>query len=83
MTLVLLRTLKFRKKYGLRQTIADSLGIGGIMRGLRTIPVMQEFANDIEEVCPDALVFKLYKSNGDFIRLYAEIYWCKNRRSLP
>ena len=43
------------KKYGLRQTIADSLGIGGIMRGLRTIPVMQEFANDIEEVCPDAL----------------------------
>ena len=43
------------KKYGLRQTIADSLGIGGIMRGLRTIPVMKEFANDIEEVCPDAL----------------------------
>lgn len=43
------------KKYGLRQTIADSLGIGGIMRGLRTIPVMQEFADDMEEVCPDAL----------------------------
>ena len=42
------------KKYGLRQTIADTLGIGGIMRGLRTIPVMQEFANDMEEVCPDA-----------------------------
>ena len=43
------------KKYGLRQTIADSLGIGGIMRGLRTIPVMQAFADDMEEVCPDAL----------------------------
>ncbi|MCI9124917.1 MAG: alpha-glucosidase/alpha-galactosidase [Eubacterium sp.] len=43
------------KKYGLRQTIADSLGIGGIMRGLRTIPVMQGFARDMEEVCPDAL----------------------------
>ena len=42
------------KKYGLRQTIADSLGIGGIMRGLRTIPVMEDFARDIEEVCPDA-----------------------------
>ncbi len=42
------------KKYGLRQTIADTLGIGGIMRGLRTIPVMQEFADDMEEVCPDA-----------------------------
>lgn len=44
------------KKYGLRQTIADTLGIGGIMRALRTIPVMQDFANDIEEVCPDALL---------------------------
>lgn len=43
------------KKYGLRQTIADTLGIGGIMRGLRTIPVMESFARDMEEVCPDAL----------------------------
>ena len=42
------------KKYGLRQTIADTLGIGGIMRALRTIPVMADFARDIEEVCPDA-----------------------------
>ena len=43
------------KKYGLRQTIADTLGIGGIMRALRTIPVMADFARDMEEVCPDAL----------------------------
>lgn len=43
------------KKYGLRQTIADTLGIGGIMRGLRTIPVLEDFARDMEEVCPDAL----------------------------
>ncbi len=42
------------KKYGLRQTIADTLGIGGIMRTLRTIPVMEDFARDIEEVCPNA-----------------------------
>ena len=42
------------KKYGLRQTIADTLGIGGIMRALRTIPVMEDFARDIEEVCPNA-----------------------------
>ena len=42
------------KKYGLRQTIADTLGIGGIMRALRTIPVMHDFARDMEEVCPDA-----------------------------
>ncbi|HHU83659.1 MAG TPA: alpha-glucosidase/alpha-galactosidase [Clostridiales bacterium] len=43
------------KKYGLRQTIADTLGIGGIMRALRTIPVLEDFARDMEEVCPDAL----------------------------
>ncbi len=42
------------KKYGLRQTVADTLGIGGIMRGLRTIPVLDDFAHDVEEVCPDA-----------------------------
>jgi alpha-galactosidase len=44
------------KKYGLRQTIADTLGIGGIMRGLRTIPVMRDIARDMEEVCPNALL---------------------------
>jgi len=42
------------KKYGLRQTIGDTLGIGGIMRGLRTIPVYLEMARDMEELCPDA-----------------------------
>lgn len=43
------------KKYGLSQTIGDTIGIGGIMRALRTIPVMQDFADDMSEVCPDAL----------------------------
>ena len=42
------------KKYGLRQTIADTLGIGGIFRALRTIPVLADFARDMEEVCPRA-----------------------------
>jgi len=42
------------KKYGLRQTIGDTLGIGGIFRALRTIPVVLEFARDMEAVCPDA-----------------------------
>lgn len=42
------------KQFGLRQTIADTLGIGGIMRALRTIPVMADFARDIEAVCPNA-----------------------------
>ncbi|MCL1955618.1 MAG: alpha-glucosidase/alpha-galactosidase, partial [Brevinematales bacterium] len=41
------------KKYGLRQTIGDTLGIGGIMRALRTIPVMEQFARIMEKVCPD------------------------------
>ncbi len=43
------------KRFGLRQTIGDTLGIGGIMRGLRTVPVVRDFARDMEEVCPDAL----------------------------
>ena len=43
------------KRFGLRQTIGDTLGIGGIMRALRTIPVLSDFAKDMEEVCPDAL----------------------------
>ncbi len=43
------------KKYGLKQTIGDTLGIGGIMRALRTIPVLKNFADDMAEVCPDAL----------------------------
>ena len=41
------------KKYGLRQTIADTLGIGGIMRGLRTIPVLLDMCADMDQVCPD------------------------------
>jgi alpha-galactosidase len=45
------------KKYGVRQTIADTIGIGGIMRGLRTIPVMVEMANEMAERCPDGYLF--------------------------
>ena len=44
------------KRYGLRQTIADTLGIGGIMRGLRTIPVLLDVCRDLEELSPDALL---------------------------
>lgn len=43
------------RKYGLRQTIADTLGIGGIFRALRTIPVMQTYAEDMERLCPNAI----------------------------
>jgi alpha-galactosidase len=41
------------KKYGLRQTIGDTLGIGGIMRALRTIPVMLDMSREMEEMCPN------------------------------
>ena len=43
------------RKYGLRQTIGDTIGIGGLFRALRTIPVMRDFTRDMEEVCPEAL----------------------------
>lgn len=42
------------KKYGLRQTIGDTMGVGGIFRALRTIPVLEDFARDMSEVCPNA-----------------------------
>jgi alpha-galactosidase len=44
------------KRYGLRQTIGDTLGVGGIMRALRTIPVLLEICRDMEELCPDVLL---------------------------
>ncbi len=46
------------KRFGLRQTIGDTLGIGGIMRGLRTIPVLLALCRDMEELCPDALLLQ-------------------------
>ncbi|QYJ15202.1 Alpha-galactosidase [Rubrobacter xylanophilus DSM 9941] len=44
------------KRYGLKQTIADSMGIGGIFRGLRTIPFVLDLAREMSELCPDALL---------------------------
>ena len=46
------------KKFGLRQTIADTLGVGGIMRGLRTVPHLWAICEDMLEVCPDALMLQ-------------------------
>ena len=46
------------KRFGLRQTIADTLGIGGIMRGLRTVPHLWKLAEDMAQVCPDALMLQ-------------------------
>ena len=65
------------KKYGLRQTIADTLGIGGIFRTLRTIPVLEDFAKDINEVCPNAL-FINYSNPMAMLTGYTQRYLHKN-----
>src|SRR5829696_2356042 len=60
------------KRYGLRQTIGDTLGIGGIMRALRTIPVMLDIAADMTELCPDALFL-------NYTNPMAMLTWAMNR----
>ena len=60
------------KKYGLRQTIADTLGIGGIMRALRTIPVYLEMCRDMEELCPDVTLL-------NYVNPMAMLTWAINQ----
>jgi alpha-galactosidase len=60
------------KKYGLRQTIADTLGIGGIMRGLRTIPVFLDVCRDMAALCPDATLL-------NYVNPMAMNTWAINR----
>ncbi len=62
------------KKYGLRQTIADTLGIGGIMRGLRTIPVLLDCTKDMEALCPDVTFL-------NYVNPMAMNCWAINRGS--
>jgi alpha-galactosidase len=62
------------KKYGLRQTIADTLGIGGIMRGLRTIPRLLEMTRDMEQVCPDVTFL-------NYVNPMAMLCWAVSRAS--
>lgn len=62
------------KKYGLRQTIADTLGIGGIMRGLRTIPVLLDMCRDMEELCPEVTFL-------NYVNPMAMNCWAINRAS--
>ena len=62
------------KKFGLRQTIADTLGIGGVMRALRTIPVLLDVCADMEELCPDATML-------NYVNPMAMNMWAINRSS--
>ncbi|MFA5341751.1 MAG: alpha-glucosidase/alpha-galactosidase [Clostridia bacterium] len=61
------------KRFGIRQTIADTLGIGGIMRALRTIPVMKDFAEEMEEVCKNA-IFLNYTNPMSMLSGYMQRY---------
>ena len=63
------------KKYGLRQTIADTLGIGGIMRGLRTIPVLLDMCRDMEKLCPDVTFLQ-------YVNPMAMNCWAINRATI-
>jgi len=60
------------KQFGLRQTIGDTLGIGGIMRALRTIPVYLDMCQDMAELCPDALLL-------NYVNPMAMVTWAINR----
>ncbi len=62
------------KKYGLRQTIADTLGIGGIFRALRTIPVLLEMTADMEQLCPDVTFL-------NYVNPMAMLVWAVSRAS--
>lgn len=62
------------KRYGLEQTIGDTLGIGGIMRGLRTIPVMLDILADMERLCPDVL-------HMNYVNPMAMLCWAMSRAS--
>ena len=63
------------KKFGLEQTIGDTLGIGGIMRGLRTIPVQLAMLRDMEELCAEGAV------HLNYVNPMAMITWALNRAS--
>jgi alpha-galactosidase len=63
------------KKYGLRQTIGDTLGVAGIFRALRTIPVLEEITADMKEVCPHAL-FINYTNPMAMLTGYLQKYLC-------
>jgi len=59
------------RKYGLLQTIGDTIGIGGIFRTLRTVPVMLDFARDMQAVCPDAWMLNYTNPQGSLVTAMA------------
>lgn len=64
------------RKYGLRQTIADTLGIGGVFRALRTIPVLEMFGQQVEKYCPNAVFLNYTNPMGmlsDYMQRYSNV----------
>lgn len=59
-------------RYGLRYTINDTINVGGVLRGLRTIPVVLDIVRDMEEVCPDAWFLNYTNPMAMLIRAVAE-----------
>jgi alpha-galactosidase len=59
-------------RYGLRYTIADTIGVGGVFRGLRTIPVVLGIARDMEEICPDAWLLNYTNPLATLVRAVSE-----------
>jgi alpha-galactosidase len=68
------RDFEIPKRYGLEQTIGDTLGIGGIMRALRTMPVLLEMVREMERLCPTAL-------HLNYVNPMAMITWALNQAS--
>lgn len=68
---------KYPNRYGLRQTIGDTMGVAGIFRALRTIPIMEDFSRDMQEVCPNAL-FLNYTNPMAMLSGYMQRYGFKN-----
>ena len=71
-----MRDFEIPARHGLRQTIGDTLGVGGVFRALRTIPVMLQIADDMAEVCPEATLL-------NYTNPMAMLMWALQRRGRP
>ena len=70
-------------RFGLRYTIADTIGVGGVFRGLRTIPVVLAIARDMEAVCPDAWLLNYTNPLAILVRAVSEASLDPSRRTVP
>ena len=62
------------EEYGIYQSVGDSTGLGGIIRGLRALPMFEEFARAIEKNCPDAWVINYTNPMTMCVRMLYEAF---------